>query len=46
MDATSLGVEKLLKKEKTHPFKWLYLGYGGRKLLGGYAVDQTNRPDP
>ena len=42
MDATKAGVEKLLKKEKTHLFKWLYLRHGGRKLLGGYAVDQTD----
>lgn len=42
MDATSLGVEKLLKKEKPYAFKCLYLANGGRKLLGGYAVDQTD----
>lgn len=45
MDATKVGAE-VLKILKTFLSECLYLGHGGRKLLGGYAVDQTNRPDP
>jgi len=45
MDDTKAGAE-VLKIPKTFLFECLYLGDGGRRLLGGYAVDQTNRPDP
>lgn len=45
MDVTKAGVG-VLKNLKTFLSECLYLGNGGRRLLGGYAVDQANRPDP